>query len=248
MACSGRSRIAFRKRWSTATYSRAAASNSVYTGTPSKRPGSRIRSVRSAVLLFFFHNVNGDFSGYLAVQPEWNLKVAESADRLVQQDLAAVDSVTLLFESLGDVLGGYRSKELIVLSGFLRDGDADVGHHFAEIGGVGNLFGFTPQMSLPFLFDDLLIGFGGRDGQPLRQQKISGVAGRHLYQLAARAQLFDVFSQNHIHDGNLLYSRCERNERDVACLLNGLGQAPLVRSAYAGDAARHDLAAFGDER
>src|SRR5260370_41855190 len=41
--------------------------------------------------------------------------------------------------------------------------------------------------------------------------------------------------------------RCERQQRDVAGLLDRVGQTPLARSANARDAARHDLAPLGDE-
>src|SRR5579859_1289233 len=41
--------------------------------------------------------------------------------------------------------------------------------------------------------------------------------------------------------------RGERQQRDVAGLLDGVGQTALARSTDAGDAARHDLAALGDE-
>src|SRR5690348_13304990 len=44
-----------------------------------------------------------------------------------------------------------------------------------------------------------------------------------------------------------LERRRERQQRDVARLLDGVGQPALVRRADPGDAARHDLAALGDE-
>src|SRR5689334_13262490 len=45
----------------------------------------------------------------------------------------------------------------------------------------------------------------------------------------------------------LLELRRERQQGDVARLLDGIGQPPLVRGADAGNAARHDLAALGHE-
>src|SRR5947209_6941677 len=48
------------------------------------------------------------------------------------------------------------------------------------------------------------------------------------------------------NDG-LTQSCRERQQRDVARLLDGDGKPPLVRRADAAQAARHDLAAFGHE-
>ena len=44
-----------------------------------------------------------------------------------------------------------------------------------------------------------------------------------------------------------LEPRCERQQGDVAGLLDGAGQAALVRGADAGQTARHNLAALGDK-
>src|ERR1039457_1336136 len=40
----------------------------------------------------------------------------------------------------------------------------------------------------------------------------------------------------------------KRHQSDVARLLDGFGQSPLMGSADSGDAARRDLATLGDER
>src|SRR5579864_1542498 len=40
-------------------------------------------------------------------------------------------------------------------------------------------------------------------------------------------------------------ARAERQQRNIARLLDGRGQPPLVRGAHAAQAAGHDLAAFG---
>jgi hypothetical protein len=39
-------------------------------------------------------------------------------------------------------------------------------------------------------------------------------------------------------------TRCERQQRDIPCLLDRLGQAPLVRGANAREPPRHNLAAL----
>src|SRR5580658_1601431 len=43
----------------------------------------------------------------------------------------------------------------------------------------------------------------------------------------------------------VLVLRGKRQQSDVACLLDGAGQAALVRGADAGQTARHNLAALG---
>src|SRR5690348_8083617 len=63
-----------------------------------------------------------------------------------------------------------------------------------------------------------------------------------------------------LHSGQRLLSTClrvsvvglvlprrERQQRDVARALDGRGQLPLVRRAYTGQPAGHDLAAFSDK-
>ena len=69
-----------------------------------------------------------------------------------------------------------------------------------QILGFALQLGFAAQMRLAFLLDDLLVGFGGRHGQPLGQQKIARVAGGDFHHLAARAELFDVFPENDFHE------------------------------------------------
>ena len=105
----------------------------------------------------------------------------------------------LLRQRVGDVLGRHRAEQLIVLAGLLRDGDADAGQQLGQILGLALQLGFLAQVRLALLLDDLLVGFGGRHGQPLGQQEIAGVAGGDLHHLAAAAQLFDVFSENDFH-------------------------------------------------
>ena len=72
-------------------------------------------------------------------------------------------------------------------------------HQLGQILGFGLLLGFLAQVRLALLLHDLLVGFGGRHGQPLGQQEIAGVAGGDLHHLAAAAQSFDIFSQNDFH-------------------------------------------------
>src|ERR1039458_1132026 len=93
-------------------------------------------------------------------------------------------------------------------------------------------------MALPLLLDDLLVGFRRRYRELLGDEEIAGVSRSHFDHLAAGAQIADVFSQYYIHDSFLpLELRRERQQGDVARLLDGVGKAPLVRRAYARNAA-----------
>ena len=83
--------------------------------------------------------------------------------------------------------------------------DGDAAQQLGQILGLALLLGFPAQVRLALLLDDLLVGFGGRHGQPLGQQEIARVAGGDFHHLAARAQFVDVFSQNDFHE-NLRYS------------------------------------------
>src|SRR5213594_2808893 len=70
--------------------------------------------------LFFFRDDDGDFGWNFAVQPHRHLVLAQLLDWLIEVNLAAIDGEILLLEGFGDVLGGDRSEELIVLSCLLR--------------------------------------------------------------------------------------------------------------------------------
>ena len=93
---------------------------------------SRLSGKLESHLLLFFDYVDRDLGGDVAVQPHRDLVLAELLDGLVELDLAAVDGEVLLLERLGDVLGGDRTEELIVLAGLLGDGDGDAAQILAR--------------------------------------------------------------------------------------------------------------------
>src|SRR5438132_1361854 len=115
------------------------------------------------------------------------------------------------------------------------------------------------------LRNDRTISIGGLDGQLAGQQKIASIPLRDLYHVAAMAEIVYVFFQNdfHIMDSVIklrwrrspatslrkrsLEPRCERQQSDIARLLDGGGETPLVRRADPGQAPRNDLAALGNE-
>ena len=103
------------------------------------------------------------------MQAHGDWMVAQLADGLVEQNLAPVDGEFQLLQALGDILGGNRAKELIILAGLLLDDDDSAVHQLGQIRGFALQLGLAAQMRLALLLDDLLVGFGGRDGQPVGQ-------------------------------------------------------------------------------
>ena len=56
-------------------------------------------------------------------------------------------------------------------------------------------------------FERLHVAGGGFDGQLFRQQKIARVAGLHVHDVAAVAELFDVFLENYFLHLRFLFNR-----------------------------------------
>ena len=67
------------------------------------------------------------------MQADGNFVFAQRPDRLIQVDLAALDGVLLRRERVRDVLGRYRTEQLIVFAGLARDGDRHAPTQFREI-------------------------------------------------------------------------------------------------------------------
>ena len=123
------------------------------------------------------------------------------------------------------------------------------------------------------LLDDGLVGLSSLHGQLAGQQKIAAVAVGDLHHFAAVAEIDYVFLQNDFHlklsndcgrrghqfaqgpapiftvRDQIATSRLvpcgKRQQGDVAGLLDGAGQAALVRGANAGEPPGHNLAALG---
>src|SRR5579864_858487 len=119
--------------------------------------------------LVFFHDVDSDLDGDLAVEAHGDFVLAQLADGLIQLYLAAVHGEVLLLERLGDVLSSHRSKELIVFPRLLRDRHRNAGENLAQVLGFIFQLGFLAQVRLALLFDDLLISLGSRHGKALGQ-------------------------------------------------------------------------------
>jgi hypothetical protein len=154
-------------------------------------------SRKSSRELFFFGDLDFDFGGDIAEDFDLHGEVAEGFDWVVELDLALVNLEALGFESFGDVPVGDRAEELVVLAGLARELELDA----VERGGLlfcGVLFGggFLRQRAANAL-ERLHVAGGGFDGQFVRQQEIARVARLHVDDVAAVAELFDVFLENY---------------------------------------------------
>src|ERR1700723_1811404 len=97
--------------------------------TPPRRKsaGHRLPYGRGSVTLsrsrlVFFYHVYRNLGRNFLMQPQRHLELAQRLDGLIQRNLAALDGVALLLQSVRDVLGCHRSEELIVLAGLLLNG------------------------------------------------------------------------------------------------------------------------------
>src|SRR4029077_12344445 len=128
---------------------------------------------------------------------------AEGFDGFAQLDLALVDLETLRGEGFGDVAGGDGAEELVILAGLASEAHGDAIDERGlllrgfELGG-----GFLGEGSANAL-EGFHVAGGGFDGELVRQQEIAGVAGLDGDDVAAMAELVDVFLQNDLHDISL---------------------------------------------
>jgi hypothetical protein len=101
---------------------------------------------------------------------------------------------------------------------------------------------------LALLLDDLAVGVRGGHGEAFGQQEIAGVPGA-TFTTWPRLPSFSTssLSMTSMRVSSCLELRRERQQGDVARLLDGVGEPPLVRRAHARNAARDDLAALRHE-
>ena len=137
--------------------------------------------------------------GHLAVDLHRNGDFAERLERVGQVDLPLVDLESLGDERLRDVGRSDRPVQGVVLAD--AAGDLDLGLReplavgfrlrlFLEIARLGGV---------PLALDLLLVGLGDGERQLARQQEVARVAVGDLDNLAASAEVIDVFSENDFH-------------------------------------------------
>src|SRR5437899_2174314 len=169
-----------------------------YKGTQTRRARvsraptrSRSNLKRARKRLGFFFYLGFYFGGYFAKHFYGDGIFAESADRLLELDLALIDLEALRGEGFSDVSSGDGAEELIVLAGLAREADSNaVEERGLLLRGVelgGGLLGEGRANAL----DGFQVAGGGLDGELVRQQEIAGIAGLHGDDVAAVTELFD---------------------------------------------------------
>src|SRR5919197_928412 len=124
----------------------------------------------------FFLDQDLQVSGNVLMKLDGDSEFAQGLQRFVELDLAAVYVEALLLESFGDIAGGYRPEELVVLS---RPALETHGHAIELLGerfSASLLLGRAAHGGSFQLLDDRLVAFAGLDGELLGQKKIASVA------------------------------------------------------------------------
>src|SRR6266567_1668204 len=156
----------------------------------------RRRGNLNPALGFHFHF---DCRGDLTMKSDGHIIFAEYFEWTVQLDFAPVSAVALACQLFRDVDSGDRTEEIAVFAHFPRKGHGDAVHVLRQFFGLRLFLGLELQKFQTALLHPLPSLRCGRDRHFLGQQVISRVPVRHFDDLAPRAQLFDVFNQNHFH-------------------------------------------------
>src|SRR5579884_2900269 len=86
------------------------------TGSCRIRGGSPPRLSNDLLSFRFLFDDHFDVAGDLLVEPDGHGELAQGLQRFVHLDLATIDGVSLLLEFSGDVSGGHRAEELVMLT------------------------------------------------------------------------------------------------------------------------------------
>src|SRR5262245_36503464 len=184
----------------------------------------------------FLDDPDADLPGHLGVQLHGEGVDAERLDRLLDEDAPLVDHDAVLLEILGDVRGGHRPVQLIVLPHLADDGARQPREAASHRGGVFLLLGQVNGVLAPPLLDRLEVALGRRQGLALGQQEVAGIPGGHVHDLAAASQLVDVVPEHDAHaslPGLPRLIRSERQKREAAGPLDGDHDLALVLGAGA---------------
>jgi hypothetical protein len=172
---------------------------------PLRDLGSGIGDVETR--LFFFGDGDFDFGGDVAEDFDFYGEIAEGLQRVVELDLALIDLVALSFEGFGDVAVGDGAEELVVFAGLARELELDAVERGGLFLGCVLLGGGFLRQRAADPFERLHVAGSGFDRQLVRQQKIARVAGLHVNDVAAMAELFDIFLENYFLHLRFLFNR-----------------------------------------
>jgi hypothetical protein len=113
---------------------------------------------------------------------------------MAKDDLSPVDLITLCLKSIGDVHSGHGTEQRSMFSRLPLETKFD-NTHLVFLAFCRRLFDCRfLKKSRPFLFDLLYVALGRERREPLRKQIISGITRFHFDDLAAAAELIDIFA------------------------------------------------------
>src|SRR5579884_2985768 len=139
-----------------------------------------------------------------AVQLDRHMEFAEALERIVEVNLATIDVEALCFERARDLGGSNGSEEVILLADFALERKLHIVELLRESFGTGLFFCRLADGCSLHLLDDSLVGAACFNGKLARQKEIAAVSFGDFHDLAAMAELFDIFFENDFHENKLL--------------------------------------------
>src|SRR6185437_15018903 len=181
------------------------------------------------------------------MQHDFEREEAQRLDRFLQHDLAAGDGEARCRHRVREIARRDRAVELAALARLTDQHDLEA----VEL--LRDLLGFAlARQVLRFELRALLLEIGKvlfRRAQRLflRQEEVARIARAHLHDLTHLAEILDPLEEDHIQHVSLALAQSVGQEPEIARALDRLRQLALLLRRDRGDAARHDLAALGDE-
>src|SRR5581483_2399737 len=131
-----------------------------------------------------------------AMQLNRHVEFAEALQRIVEVNLASIDIEAFALECRGDVCRRHRTKKVILLADFALECELHVIELLRKRFGSGLFFGGLAHGSGFHLLDDGFIGAACFDSKFARQKEVAAISFGDLHDLAAMAELFDIFFEN----------------------------------------------------
>src|SRR5207247_2402818 len=147
----------------------------------------------------FLYHVHHDLGSDVRVDLDADLEVAQRADRLGQVDLPLVPVQFLFREPALDIARRDRAVELVLFPDLHGEAELDAGEPLGLRDGRLLLGEALLGQPLRFVGDPLLVGLGGRVGEPLGQEIVARVAVLYLHDLARAAEVLHVLSPDDLH-------------------------------------------------
>src|SRR5215208_1896380 len=206
--------------------------------------GDRIELLLRGQLAALGHDRDLQRGGHVGEELDRDLVAPDPLDRLGHVELAPVDAHPLgLPELLGDVGRGDRAEERAGLTCGNVEAQLCAFDLLRDLLGLLEALRLMPRALLLVLAQLGHLGRRGRLGELARQQVVPRVAGSDVHDLAAKADLLEVLSEDDLHRH---LAGGVREERHLARPLDREGDLPLMAPAGAGDSPRADLALLGD--